>query len=216
MDKKNILSAIKELKEKNKRNFKQTFDLIITLKDLNLKKTEDQIDFFAQLHYPKGKKTIVCALVGPELKASAKEACDFSVVVDEFDKYAKNPKEVKKLAEKCDFFIAQADIMPKVAAAFGKVLGKRGRMPNPKAGCVVPPNANLKILVERLQKTVRLTAKTSLMVQAMVGKEDGNEDQVIDNILTVYDAVIHHTLRGKNNINKVLLKLTMSKPVKIN
>ena len=215
MDKKKISETIKELKEKNKRNFKQTFDLIITLKDLDLKKPEEHVDFFAQLHYPIGKKITTCALVGPELRASAKEACDFFVSVEEFDKYSKDPKSVKKLAEKYDYFIAQANVMPKVAAAFGKVLGKRGKMPNPKAGCVVPPNANLKVLVETLQKTVKLSAKTSLMVQAMVGKEDGAEEQIIDNILTAYDALIHHTLRGKNNVNKVLLKLTMSKPIRI-
>ena len=69
MDKKQILSAIKELKEKHKRNFKQSIDLIITLKDLNLKKPDEQVDFFAQLHYQKGKKITTCALVGPELIA---------------------------------------------------------------------------------------------------------------------------------------------------
>jgi large subunit ribosomal protein L1 len=215
MDKKKILTVIKELKEKHKRNFKQTFDLIITLKDLDLKKADEQVDYFAQLHYPKGRKISVCALIGPELQAAAKEACDFSVLVDDFDKYAKNPKEVKKLAEKCDFFVAQANIMPKVAAAFGKILGRRGKMPNPKAGCIVPPNANLKALVEKLQKTVRLSAKTSLMIQSIVGKEDSPEDQVVDNILTIYDSVIHHTPKGKNNVNKIFLKLTMSKPLRI-
>ena len=214
MDKKQILSAIKDLKEKNKKNFKQTFDLIITLKDLNLKKPEEHVDFFAQLHYPKGKKSAVCALVGPELKSQAEDV-DFLISVDEFDKYAKDAKAVKKLADKYDYFIAQANIMPKVAAAFGKVLGRRGKMPNPKAGCIVPPNANLKILVAKLQKTVRLSAKTSLMIQAIVGNEDSPDEEVLDNISTVYDAVIHHTIRGKNNINKVLLKLTMSKPIKI-
>lgn len=215
MDKKQILSAIKELKEKNKKNFKQTFDLIITLKDLNLKKTEEQIDFFAQLHYSKGKKHTVCALVGPELKPQAKDV-DMLIPVDEFNKYDKSPKDIKKLAEDYDFFIAQANIMPKVAATFGKILGRRGKMPNPKAGCVVPPNANLAALSEKLQKTVRLSAKTSLMVQAVVGKEDSPEEQIVDNIMTLYDSLIHHTIRGKNNINKVLLKLTMSKPMKIN
>ena len=215
MDKKKILSVIKDLKEKNKRNFKQTFDLIVTLKDLNLKKAEEQIDYFAQLHHSKGKKISVCALIGPELQAAAKEACDFFVLANNFDKYAKNPKEVKKLAEKHDFFIAQANIMPKVAATFGKVLGRRGKMPNPKAGCIVPPNANLKALIDKLQKTVRLSAKSSLMIQAIVGKEDSPEEHVVDNILTIYDSIIHHTPKGKNNINKILLKLTMSKPIRI-
>ena len=215
MDKKKVLSAIKELKEKNKRNFKQSFDLIITLKDLDLKKPDEQLDFFAQLHFTKGKKVKTCALVGPELAEHAKEACDFAIQQDEFERYQREPKSIKKLAQQYDFFIAQANVMPKIAAAFGKVLGRRGKMPNPKAGCVVPPNANLTILVEKLQKTVRVMAKTSLMIQATAGTEEMPEEQIADNIMTIYDSVIHHTSKGKNNVGKVLLKLTMSKPMKI-
>ena len=215
MDKKQISEALKELKEKSKRNFKQSVDLIITLKDLDLKKNDEQIDFFMQLHFPKGKKITTCALVGPELIEDAKKECDFAIAVDEFERYQKDQKAVKKLAQQYDFFIAQANVMPKLAAAFGKVLGRRGKMPNPKAGCVVPPNANLSQLVEKLQKTVRLMAKTSMMIQITVGNEEMPEEQIIDNILTVYDGLIHHSARGRNNINKVLLKLTMSKPVKI-
>jgi large subunit ribosomal protein L1 len=215
MDKNTILSAIKELKEKNKKNFKQTFDLIISLKDLDLKKPEQQVDIFCQLHHPKGKKTTVCALIGPELTEQAKTACDFFIAIDDFEKYGRDPKSVKKLSDKYDFFIAQANIMAKIASAFGKVLGRRGKMPNPKAGCVVPPNANLKPLVEKLQSTVRLSAKTALMIQTVVGMEDAPEENLVNNINTIYDAVIHHTPKGEHNIRKVLLKLTMSKPIKI-
>ena len=216
MEKKSIINAIKELKEKSqKRNFNQTYDLIITLKDMDLKKTENHVDFFQELHYPKGKKAKICALIGPEMEDNAKGIVDKYVLVDDFSKFTKDKIETKKLAKQFDYFIAQATIMPKVATSFGKVFGPKGKMPNPKAGCVVPPNAQLKSLYEKLQKTVRLTAKTSLMVQTAVGKEDMPDEQVIDNIQTVCDALIHHLPNAENNIKHILLKFTMGKPIKI-
>jgi ribosomal protein L1 len=102
-----------------------------------------------------------------------------------------------------------------VAQTFGKVLGTRGKMPNPKAGCVVPPKTALKPLYERLQKTVHLKAKTQLVVKCSVGSEDQNEDEVVDNVMTAYNAVLHKLPNESHNIKNVLLKLTMGKPVRI-
>ena len=182
---------------------------------LNLKKAEEQVDFYHLLHHSPGKDIKICAFVGPELAGQAKEVFDEAIHVDDFPKYQKDKKGVKKLAAGYDFFVAQANIMPKVATTFGKVLGPVGKMPNPKAGCVVPPNANLKPLAERLKKTVRIMAKTQPMVQLAVGKEDGKEEEIIDNIITTYTDLINHVPGGKNNVRKVLLKLTMSKPIKL-
>ncbi len=214
MDKETIKKALEELKKASKRNFTQTFDLIVVLKNLNLKKPEDQVDFFQALHFP-AKKAKVCGLVGAELAGQAKEVFDTAINVDDFPKYVKDKKGLKKLAKEHDFFVAQANIMPKVATTFGKVLGPAGKMPNPKAGCVVPPNANLKPLAEQLSKTVKISVKTVPMIQIAVGKEDSKEEEVIDNVMTVYDGLTHHLPSGRNNIRKVLLKLTMSKPVKL-
>ena len=214
MDKESVKKALEELK-KSKRKFNQTVDLIIVLKNLNLKKPEDQVDFFHQLHFSIGKKIKLCALVGSELSGQAKELFDTVISIDDFPKYAKDKKGLKKLAKGHDYFVAQATIMPQVATTFGSVLGPVGKMPNPKAGCVVPPNANLKPLVSKLQKTVKISAKVTPMVQLMVGKEDSPEEEVIDNVLTVYDGLLHHLPSGINNIRKILLKLTMGKPIKL-
>lgn len=215
LSKENIIKTIEALKkDSKKRNFSQTIDLIITLKNLDIKKTENQVDFFATLHHSKGKAAKVCALVGPELKEEASKNMDKAILADDFVKYAKK-SELKKLARDYDFFVAQANIMPKVAQAFGKVLGPKGKMPNPKAGCVVPPKAALKPLHERLQKTVRLKAKTALMIQTIVGNESMKDEEVIDNIMTVYKQLVHHLPNEENNIKEVLVKLTMSKPLKV-
>tara|TARA_Y100000310_G_scaffold339340_1_gene431734 strand:+ start:2864 stop:3580 length:717 start_codon:yes stop_codon:yes gene_type:complete len=216
MDIKNIIKSLQDIKKNSpQRKFKQTIDVIFTLKDIDLKKQDQQVDFYANMHYTKGKKVKVAALVGPELMSSAKEVCDVAVMSDDFDAYAKDKKKTKQLAGGHDFFIAQANIMAKVAQSFGKVLGPKGKMPNPKAGCVVPPNANLKALMEKLQKTVKMIAKTSPMIQVAVGTEDMKDEQVADNIKTIYDQLIHHLPGEKNNIQKILVKLTMGKPFKI-
>lgn len=196
-----------------KRKFKQTYDLIINLRGINLKNNEQQLDFYVPLHFSKGKKTKVCALVGPELKEQASKLCDTTLLVDDFDAYAKDKKLAKKLARSHDYFIAQATIMPKVATAFGRVLGPRGKMPNPKAGCVVPPNANLTPLYERLQKMARVIAKTTPVIQVPVGTEGMPDAEVADNILNIYNQVLHHVPNEKQNIGSMFIKLTMGKSV---
>jgi len=215
MDEEKIKTALEEVKKNSKkRKFSQSYDLVVSLQNLDLKKTEQQVDFYTTLHYSRGKAVKICALVGPELKDEAEKVCDTFITADDFPKHA-DKKVAKKLSNNHDFFIAQANIMGKVAGAFGKVFGPRGKMPNPKAGCVVPPKAQLKPLYERLQKTVRVSAKTALMFQCAIGTEDMKDEEVIDNILTVIKQLVHHLPNHENNIKAVFLKLTMGKPVKV-
>jgi large subunit ribosomal protein L1 len=216
MDKNSIKEALKKLKESSKkRNFKQTFDLIINLRGLDMKKPDQHVDIYVPLHYSKGKPIRICAFAGPELKEEAGKVCDTTVFVDDFSKYQKDNKLTKKLAQEHDFFIAQATIMPKVAQVFGKVLGTRGKMPNPKAGCVVPPKASLQPLYERLQKTVNAKAKVQPVIKCAVGIEEQSDDEIIDNIMTIYNALIHKLPNEEHNVKSILLKLTMSKPVEV-
>ncbi len=216
MDKETVLNALKELKEKGKkRKFQQSYDLIITLKNLELKKPEHQVDFFQPIHKEIGKKIQICALVGAELKAKADESCESVILSDDFESYAGDKKKLRKLARDYDWFIAQANIMPKVAAIFGKFLGPKGKMPNPKAGCVVAPAANLKPLCEKLKKTIRISVKAMPMLQCLVGNESLPDEVIADNVVTIYEGLVSHLIDGKNNIKHVLLKTTMGKPIKL-
>jgi len=216
MNKNKFLEALKKAKEgSKKRNFKQKVDLIFNLKNLNLKKPEQQVEFFLKLPYDKGRASKICALVGSELATKAKSACDNIVLVDDFGKYAGNKKLAKQLCKDYDFFIAQASIMAKVAASFGRILGPRGKMPNPKAGCVVTDKTDFNALCQNLKKTVKVSAKTSFIVQLMIGNEEMADNEIADNAYNVYEQLVHHLPNEKNNIKSVFLKLTMGKPIKV-
>ena len=215
MERKDILNALKKLKETSpKRNFKQSIDLIIAMKGLDLKKPEHQVDVFSEMHYPRGKKIKVCALVSNEIISKTKEIFDNVVAENEFSAY-QDKRAVKKLAREYNFFIAQSNIMPKVASVFGRYLGPKGKMPNPKAGCVVTPDTNFKVLYEKLQKTIRISVKIAPFFQCLVGKDDMPDEQVAENIFAIYNSLIHALPSEENNIKSVYLKMTMSPCVRI-
>ncbi len=214
MDEKEVLKALKDIRNK-KRRFSQSVDLVVGLKDLDMKKPEQQVDFFIELPNPTGKKASVCALVAQELASEAKEVCDAVVLQEDFQRYAKDKKAVKTLVREHAFFIGQANIMPQVAAAFGRVLGPKGKMPNPKAGCIVPPKAALKPLYIKLQNTLRVSAKTAPVIQCRLGNEGMTDEQLAQNFKVVYDQLIHSLPNGEENVKAAFLKLTMGKPVRI-
>jgi large subunit ribosomal protein L1 len=216
MEKQHAIDVLKQAKEAGQgRKFTQSVDMIINLKDLDFKKPENQVDFYITLHHTNGRKVRVCALCGPELRDEAKAHCDTMINVEDFAEYQKDKKKLKKLADDHEYFIAQANIMAQVATAFGRVLGPRGKMPNPKAGCVVPPKAALKPIVERLQKTVRVTAKKDPVIHLLVGKEDMQDEVLGDNISFIFTQVRTHLPQEANNIKNAVLKLSMGKPVKL-
>ncbi len=216
VEKSKIAHTIKKVKaDSKKRKFRQNLDLVVTLGGLNLKKPEEQVEFFAMLPHGRGKPVKVCALIGPELKEEAEKVCDKVILQQEFAGYATDKKKTKKLAQEYDFFIAQANIMAQIAGAFGKIFGPRGKMPNPKAGCVVPPKGALKPLYDKLQKTVKVSAKTQPQVQCRVGNEEESDAQLVENVESLINQIVQHLPQHETNMKAAYLKLTMSKPVKI-
>ncbi len=213
MDIQTVQKALLTIHTEHKRNFIQSYELLVILKDLNLKKPDEQVDFFFALPQSVNKKIKVCGLVGPELIDESKEHLDKTITVSDFETLSK--KDIKKLAEEYDYFVAQATIMPKVAATFGRTFGPKNKMPNPKSGCVVPPKANLKPLYEKLQNTVRVKTKNALVLQNRVGTEEMEIEAVAENIMQLYDSIVHHLPKEENNVSAVYVKKTMSKAVRL-
>ncbi len=206
-----LQKAIEEAKKEKKRNFSQSVDLIVGLKDFDIKRAE-KIEEFVRLPHEKGKKNKICAIVGPELKKQAEEYTDKVILSSDLSKWT-DTREIKKLARNFDFFVAQATAMPQIAQIFGKYFGPLGKMPNPKAGCVVPPSVNLKPLTEKLRDTVKIIISKSPVVQCSIGNEKMSGKDLTENAGSVLRLLENKLPRGKQNIGKVFVKTTMGKVV---
>ena len=213
MDKKNLLEALKQVKNSGKKAFTQKVDLIINLKNINLKKPEDNIDLFTILPSNPGKKIKICALVNKDLLEKAK-IFDKAINKEDFNEY-QDKKTLKNLAKEFDFFIAQADLMTDVAKVFGKTLGPRNKMPNPKSGAVITQTTNLEELRTKLQKTIRLKTRNEPIIKVLVGNEKMEDDEIANNVMAIYDSLVHSLSEGEGNIKDVILKLTMGPAIRV-
>jgi len=215
MEKSAIIEAVKKAKAaKKKGKFTQTIDIAVNLKELDIEKEEGKVNEILQLPHARAKPAKVCAFVGHELQDSAEKFCDVVILSDTFSKWTEKRKS-KKLARQCDYFIAQANVMPAVAKTFGRYLGVLGKMPNPKAGQIVSPKANIEQLVKKLKNSIKLVIKKAPVIFCGVGNETMTDEQLADNISAVLERLHTKLPRGKHNIANVIVKTTMGAPVKI-
>lgn len=200
-----LKEAIQELKKSEKRKFDQSIDLIVNLRGLDLRK--DNISTIISIPH-KIKEKRVCGFL------NTKSDLVTTITKLDFPKY-KEKKDLKNLVKGYDFFIASAALMPSVATTFGKVLGPTGKMPSPQLGIVTTEDgATIKATLDKISKSVKIRLKES-SVKISVGKQNMSDSDLEENIRAIYSGLISVLPVKKDNVKSVMIKLTMSKPVKV-
>lgn len=206
MKEENLLKAIQELRKTDKkRNFDQTIDLIVNLKNFNIKK--DSFTAFVQVpNKVKDKKVAGFFEKKSELVNT--------ITKEEFPRF-KEKKDLKKLVKDYDFFIANAKLMPAVATDFGRVLGPAGKMPNPQLGIIpVESPEAIKAVLGKINSSVRVRVKEP-SVKVGIGKQSLTDDQILKNVVIVYGKIIEGLPKKEEHVKSILIKLCMDKPIKI-
>jgi large subunit ribosomal protein L1 len=111
-----------------------------------------------------------------------------------------------------DATIAMADQMGKVGG-LGRILGRRGLMPNPRSGTVVREVADLPNVIRELKGgRVEFRNDRSGNVHITIGKKSFNEEQIKINALAVIDAINRNKPTGLKGIyvRSLALATTMS------
>ena len=208
----NIKSALKEARERSKkRNFNQSVELIINLRDVDVKKPENRIQETVELPYAIDKKVGVCVFADGDMALRARRAgADLVLESADIEGLMNDKKRQREIAKSINSFIAAAPLMPLIGRVFGPILGPRGKMPTP-----VPPTANIEELIERHRRIVRLRARDQPVIHCRVGTESMSDDEIAENIQAVIREITRRLKRGLKNIDSIYVKLTMGPSVKV-
>ena len=87
-----------------------------------------------------------------------------------------------------DVSIATPDMMPKVGR-LGRVLGRRGLMPNPRTGTVVQAEDVPRAIEDAKKGRVEFRMDRTALIHVPIGRASFDEDQLMDNLTAVYDNI---------------------------
>jgi len=207
-----LIESVKEAKSKaEKRKFVQSVELVINLRDIDMKKPESKIQELIELPHPVGKQSKVCVIASGELALKAKKAgADLVIERAELEALAGDKKKQKVLAETYESFIAEAPLMPTVGRVLGAVLGPKGRMPTP-----VAPTVNIADSIEKQRRTILVRLRGQPVLQCRIGTEDMPDEQIAENIQAVIRPLEGKLKRGLKNIRSLVIKTAMGPPIEL-
>ena len=203
-EKSTVMAVQKALEGAKKRNFVETVELAINLKDVDLSVPKNRITEDVILPNGRGKAVRVCVIGGGELALKAKDVADLVITPEELQTIADDKKQAKKIANSTNYFIAEAPLMAVVGKRLGTVLGPRGKMPKP-----IPPGADPTGMIESLRKTVSVRTKDRITFHAPVGTVDMPVEQIADNIDALLKRIELKLEKGRMNIDSSYVKTTM-------
>jgi large subunit ribosomal protein L1 len=169
-----------------------------------------QVRGVALLPYGLGKKVRVLVFAqGEAVKIAETAGAD----------YAGGDELAKKIeAGWLDFdtAIATPDMMGRVGR-LGKILGRRGLMPNPKSGTVVPAADLPRVIEEACKGRVEFKLDRTAIIHVAIGKVSFEDDKLMANLTAVIEAVTKAKPSGAKGqyVRTASLTTTMGPGIKL-
>jgi len=115
-----------------------------------------------------------------------------------------------------DVAIATPDMMPKVAK-LGKILGRRGLMPNPKSGTVVQPDDVGRAISDARKGRAEFRLDRTAIIHMSIGKASFEPEKLIENLSAVVEAIVKAKPTGAKGqyIKSITLTTTMGPGLKL-
>jgi large subunit ribosomal protein L1 len=163
-------------------HFDETLELHLRTA-LDPRRSDQQVRGIALLPHGRGKKVcIVCLTQGEGIKIAKDAGAD----------YVGGDELIQKIEGgwlEFDATLATPDIMGKVAR-LGKILGRRGLMPNPKTGTIVPPSDLPRVIGDLRKGRVEFRLDRVGVIHLPVGKLSFDQDKLGENLKVAVDSVI--------------------------
>ena len=207
----NVGELVKKALEGSKeRKFKESVDLAINIKGIDLSQPKNRIEEEILLPKGRGSDVKIGVFGSGELAEKAKGVADIVITPEQLEEFADDKREARKLVGNHNFFIAEAPLMPVIGKRLGAVLGPRGKMPKP-----IPPGVDPSGMIGSLKKTIRVRSKDKKTFHTMVGTKEMSPEDLEANIRAVVTRVTSKLEQGDNNVASVYIKTTMGPAVRL-
>ncbi|MGE3797267.1 MAG: 50S ribosomal protein L1 [Thermomicrobiales bacterium] len=205
------VDAVKLLKEVAYANFDEAIEMHARL-GIDPRQADQAVRTTVSLPHGTGKSVRVLVFAEGEAERIAREAGADFVGSDDLI------KQINDGWVEFDAAIATAEMMGKVGG-LGRVLGRRGLMPNPRSGTVVRNAEDLPGVIKDL-KGGRVEFRNDRLgiVHTVIGKKHFTEDQILENVLTFVDALNRAKPSGVKGIylKSLSISTTMSPGIRMN
>ena len=198
------------LEDAPERNFRETVDLAVNLRDLDLNEPSNRVDESVVLPEGTGQDTRIVVFADGETALRAEDAADDVLDGDDLEDLGDDDDRAKDLADETDFFIAEASLMQDIGRYLGTVLGPRGKMPEP-----LQPDDDVVETVNRMKNVVQLRSGDRRTFHTRVGAEDMSAEEIGDNIDVILRRLEANLEKGPLNIDSIYVKTTMGPSVEV-
>jgi large subunit ribosomal protein L10Ae len=205
------IAEILEHAQKKKRNFVETVDLQISLKNYDPAKDKRLSGTIVLPTCPR-RNFKVCIVGNEKHLGEAKEAGVDCLSTDDAKKFKKDKKGTKKLAKKYDYFLASSTLMKKLPRLMGPGLSKAGKFPAPLTN-----SESIADKVLEAKSTIRfqLKSKKTLCMGVPLGNVENTPEELRVNVILAVNKLTSLLKKNWQNIRRLVIKSTMGPPHRI-
>lgn len=133
--------------------------------------------------------------------------------------YAGNDDLIKQIEggwTEFDVSVATPDMMGRVGK-LGRILGRKGLMPNPRTGTVVQPEDIARSVGEAKKGRVEYRTDRTALIHVPIGKASFDEQQLLDNLTSLMDTIVRARPSGVKGefIRSAYLTTTMGPSIQM-
>jgi len=201
--------AIELAKKMSHARFDETVELHLRM-GLDPRNATQQVRGVALLPHGLGKTVRVLVFAEGEAEKIARDAGADFVGGDDL------VKKIEGGWVDFDTAISTPDMMSKVGK-LGKILGRRGLMPNPKSGTVVSADNLLRVIEDARKGRVEFKLDRTAIIHVPLGKISFDGDKLMNNLTTVIEAVVKAKPSGAKGqyVKTASLATTMGPGIKL-
>jgi large subunit ribosomal protein L1 len=201
--------AVDLVKQSASAKFDETVELHLRM-GLDPRNASQQVRGVALLPHGLGKPVRVLVFAQGEAARSAENAGADYVGADEL------AKKIEEGWLEFDTAIATPEMMSKVGK-LGRILGRRGLMPNPKAGTVVAAEDLPRVIEDARKGRVEFKLDRTAIIHLPLGKASFDSDKLLGNLSAIIDAIIKAKPSGAKGqyVKSAFITTTMGPSVKL-